>query len=226
MSDPGVHFTINTFDSIVLGIVFISALIAFFRGFLKELLSFGAWIGAAMITIYAFPKADQLMIKWLHNEKIAAAAGGLSVYFVALISISILNSIILSYAKPAMQVGLLDNFMGFLFGATRGAFIICFGYLILSKVMPLDPKPDWLKGSVTEAYVKDGGEMLLEVMPGYIKEIEGVMKKRSAAAKEDKQNNTDASDEKNTKESPNMLDQIIESFSKDAKSRNAVPKDE
>ena len=42
MTDVNVHMSINTFDLIILGIVGLSAVIAFFRGFLREILSFGA----------------------------------------------------------------------------------------------------------------------------------------------------------------------------------------
>ena len=38
---------LNLFDATVLGILALSCLFAFFRGFVREILSLGAWIGAA-----------------------------------------------------------------------------------------------------------------------------------------------------------------------------------
>src|ERR1700761_1041747 len=99
MTDGSIHFNMNSFDSIVLGILALSAIIAFFRGFLRELLSFIAWVGAAAFTIYFFPHADDIMRQYIKNPKIAAGAGALATYFTALIMISVINSVILKYAK-------------------------------------------------------------------------------------------------------------------------------
>ena len=42
----------NTLDMIVVGVVAASALLAFFRGFLREILAIGAWVGAIAIAYY------------------------------------------------------------------------------------------------------------------------------------------------------------------------------
>src|SRR5579863_4572201 len=104
MADGNISLNVNTFDSIIIGIVVLSSLIAFFRGFLRELLSFGAWVGAAAITIYLFPHSDELMHQYVKNDKIAAGGGAIVTYFFALLVISLINSIILSYVKPGIQV--------------------------------------------------------------------------------------------------------------------------
>ena len=46
------HLNINLFDGAVFVILFLSAILSFFRGFIREVLSLGAWIGAAMITLF------------------------------------------------------------------------------------------------------------------------------------------------------------------------------
>ena len=178
MTDGSISLNVNTFDSIVLGVVALSALIAFFRGFLRELLSFGAWVGAAAITIYLFPHSDELLHQYVKNDKLAAGGGAILTFFFALLVISIINSIILSYVKPGVQVGLLDNFLGLVFGVLRGAFIVSFGFLILSAVIPKSPQPEWLKNSITKNYLKTGADMLVEIAPKYMVEMEAVIKKQ------------------------------------------------
>ena len=46
------QLNINMFDGIVFGVLFLSALVSFFRGFIREFISLLAWIGAALITLY------------------------------------------------------------------------------------------------------------------------------------------------------------------------------
>ncbi len=177
MTSGNLHINMNTFDAIVISIVFLSTLIAFFRGFIRELLSFGAWVGAAMITIYFFPHSDEMMQHYVKNQKVAAGSGALITYFIALITISIINSIILRYVKDA-DVGLLDNFLGMVFGALRGAFIVSFGFLILTAVVPKSPQPEWLKTSETKGYLKTGADMLVSAAPKYMVDMEAMVRKQ------------------------------------------------
>ncbi len=171
------HIHINAFDAIIISVFMLSALIAFFRGFIRELLSFGAWIGAALITIYLFPHSDNMMHHYVKRNDVAAGTGALITYFVALISISIVNSIILRYVKDA-DVGLLDNFLGMVFGAMRGAFIVSFGYLVMSAVIPRSPQPQWLKTSVTRDYLQQGADVIMSVAPKYIVDMKAMIKKQ------------------------------------------------
>lgn len=176
MMDSNIHFSMNSFDSIVLGILALSSIIAFFRGFLKELLSFIAWVGAAAFTLYFFPHADDIMRDYIHENKVAAGAAALATYFTALVMISLVNATILKYAKEGMEVGLLDNFLGLMFGALRGAFILSFGYLIMMAIVPKSPEPQFLKGSITKEYLKEGADILVSVAPKYMVDMEAIVK--------------------------------------------------
>lgn len=180
--------TFSTFDIIVLSILGLSALVAFFRGFIRELLSLGAWVGAALVTIYLFPHSTELVKNHIHssqNSTLSAGIGALGTYIAALIGFSIINSIILRYVKKGSEVGLLDNFLGLIFGALRGAFIISLGYLILMAVIPKDPTPSWLKGSITREDVESGATFLSSIAPTYLKDIEGYVKQEEEKAKQE-----------------------------------------
>jgi len=48
------NLPINATDILVFAILLISGLLAFFRGFVREVLSVGAWVGAAFATLYGF----------------------------------------------------------------------------------------------------------------------------------------------------------------------------
>src|ERR1700761_81539 len=106
------NFNVNPFDAVVLGILALSAAVAFFRGFIRELLSLGAWVGAAIVTLYLFPHSTEFMknhITASQSGTLAAGVGALGTYIAALIGFSIINSVILRYVKTGAEVGLLDN---------------------------------------------------------------------------------------------------------------------
>lgn len=184
MSD-NIQLSINTFDSIILGILCLSAIIAFFRGFVREVLSLGAWVGAAVITLYFFPNAEEFMKHHIKDEKVAAGSAALGVYITSLISISILNSIIIKYVKAGSDVGLLDNFLGLLFGGLRGLFIVSLGFLIMSAFVPKDSPPAWLKTSITKPYLKETSDILVKIAPNYLRELEDMVKEQTKPKKEE-----------------------------------------
>jgi len=198
----------NMFDAIVLGTVCLSAAIAFFRGFIRELLSLGAWVGAAIITIYLFPHSTDFMKQHVKNEHVAAGASALGTYIAALIGISIINSIIMRYVKTGMEVGLLDNFLGLVFGTLRGVFIVSLGFLIMSAVVSKDPQPEWLKTSITKEYLQDGADLIVKVAPTYLNELEGMVKKQD----NDKKDNGNAPSAPNYKpQNQKDLDRLFDS---------------
>src|SRR5262249_17156325 len=127
-----VETQLNIFDSIIIGIMLLSSLLGFFRGFIREILSLGAWLGAAVLTIYFFNEAAEFAKHYIKNEKLAAGAGGAGLYITALVCLSILNAIIVRYLKTGTEVGVLDNMLGLIFGIARAAFIISLGFLILA----------------------------------------------------------------------------------------------
>jgi uncharacterized membrane protein required for colicin V production len=82
-------------------------------------------------------------------------------------------------------VGLLDNFLGLVFGALRGAFIVSLGYLILMAVISKDNPPEWLKTSITKSYLQTGADLLTSVAPKYLADIEGFVKQEEDKARAD-----------------------------------------
>ena len=46
-----IETSFNLFDTIVVVTIILSALLSFFRGFVREVLSLGAWVGASIITV-------------------------------------------------------------------------------------------------------------------------------------------------------------------------------
>ena len=68
--------SINPTDIAVIVILLLSALLAFARGLVREVLSVGAWVGAAFSTLYLFPHVLPIVQQVVAKELIAKAVAG------------------------------------------------------------------------------------------------------------------------------------------------------
>jgi membrane protein required for colicin V production len=199
---------VNLLDAAVLIILVLSAIVAFFRGFIRELLSLGAWVGAAIITLYLYPHSFDFMKQHVNtrNEHIVGAISAIGTYMAALISISILNSIIIRYVKSGVEVGILDNFLGLVFGSLRGVFIVSLGYLIVTTIVSKDNPPEWITSSFTKDYLQMGANVLVKVAPEYLNDIEGMVKKSEEPQKDQDDTNDNGYKPENQKDFNRLMD--------------------
>ncbi len=172
-----INAQLNYFDMAVLGIMFFSCLFAFFRGFVKEVLSLLGWIAAGAVTIYFFKPVAEFLRPNFSNEKVAAICAVVLLYFGSLIVFSIFNRIIIKILKSGSGIGWFDNFLGLGFGALRGALIISLGYFLLSMAISEQSRPDWLQNAKTRPYVENGAMMLAKIAPAYLDELSSLQNK-------------------------------------------------
>ena len=163
--------SMNMFDLVVFGVVGLSALLSFFRGFLREVLSLGAWMGAGVITLYAFPHVATFMEPHIGSEGIANGFAAMGTFMLSLLGISVFNSLLLRYTKNRSEIGLLDNGLGLLFGIFRGALLVSLGFFSMHLVMQEDQKPKWLEHSIAAPYAQKGAAIIASVAPDYLKNL-------------------------------------------------------
>lgn len=175
-----IEASLNMFDAVVILVFLLSTLLAFFRGFVREVLSLGAWLGAAVITIYAFEPVSNALKEHTSKPMVAYLLGGLGTYIVVLLGISIFNAVIVRYIKSGSDVGMLDNLLGLGFGALRGAFIISLGYLVLTLIVDEENPPSWVKGAQTRPFAQKGALVLASIAPGYLEDISSLSEKLKA----------------------------------------------
>lgn len=159
------------FDAAVLGIMAFSCLFAFFRGFVKEVLSLGAWIGAGIITVYFLKDVTKLVSPHIKDETVAGGVSALGLYITCLLGFSIINSLISRMMKEGSDIGFLDNMLGLFFGAFRGAFIISLAYFMMMFAISDNNAPDWLANAHTKPYAEKGAILLGRAAPEYLAEM-------------------------------------------------------
>ncbi len=184
---------LNLFDAGVIGVMLLSCLFAFFRGFVREVLSLGAWLGAAVVTFYYFPEVAAKLQPHFKSQIGATGVGTLAIYTVALIGFSIFNAVILKFVRSGKEVGMLDNLLGLFFGALRGAFLVSLAFFVLTMAMQEDEYPDWVKKSLSRPYAEKGALMLAKVAPEYLREISHLQQKANEEMQAEKKR-PDASD--------------------------------
>lgn len=166
-----VDSSVNLFDLGVLLIIGLSALLSFFRGFVREVLSLGAWMGATVVTLYLFPSVSEWITPQVKSPVIGSGLSSIGLFFVALIVISIFTGLILKFVKSGSEVGLVDNLVGLAFGVARGVLVVGILYFIATIVVVEEDFPPWVKEARSRPYVARTARYLGALAPDYLNNL-------------------------------------------------------
>ncbi len=126
----------NSFDYIVIAIIVISTLFAFFNGFLRTFFSLLGWIVAAVISIYALPYTAPIAEKYVNNEILANMFATTGSFISAAIVMAIFNMVILSFLSN-LRGGFFDRLLGLLFGFARGTIFVLIIFFATYHISPM-----------------------------------------------------------------------------------------
>jgi membrane protein required for colicin V production len=149
----------NTVDIVVIAVVAISALIAFLRGFVREVLTIGSWLGASLVTLYGFPLLQPKFEQWISSKLAADIVCGISLFLGSLIIFSILSHMVARFVRGSALTA-VDRSLGLLFGLVRGAILVSLAYML---IFALDP--NILRGARTTPMMARGAEILRDMAP-------------------------------------------------------------
>ena len=115
------------FDIIILVLILISALFAFFRGFSLELLSISVWIISFFGSYTYGNNLINFFNKIINNILISTAVSYVVAFLIIFVIFSFLTRKFSVFIKDS-YVGLIDKSLGFIFGILRGYVIVslCF----------------------------------------------------------------------------------------------------
>ncbi len=155
---------INLADLTVFGIILVSALFAFARGLIKELLSIGAWVGGAFAAIYGLPYLEPFVLTFVSEPFIARALTAALIFVATLVMLSLISHLIAGRIKDSM-LSALDRSLGFLFGVLRGGVLISLAFLVLTLVRPPEKYPRVLREAKTAPFMEMGADALRQLVP-------------------------------------------------------------
>jgi membrane protein required for colicin V production len=154
-------------DIIVVAIIGLSALFGFVRGFLREVLSIGAWIVAGLATYFGLPYLRPFALQYISHELIADVATGVAIFLVVLVVASVISHVITRSVRES-SLGALDRSLGILFGIARGAVIVSVALLICDNFYAPDNRPQWIKDAHTLPVVQIGADFVRQFVPATV----------------------------------------------------------
>ena len=154
----------NPFDIVVIILIALSGLFAFARGFVKEALSVGAWVGAGLAALYALPYSRPIAERFLTKGMISDVAAGLAVFVTVLIVLSLMGSAIARRVKDS-ALSAIDRSLGLLFGLLRGAILACLLFIVVNWALPEANRPVWIKEARTAPLLSIGADKLKALVP-------------------------------------------------------------
>lgn len=168
---------LNMVDYLVLGVIALSTLFAFIRGFIGSFLSLVGWIASIYLTYTTFPMLKPYMEAKIKNPIILLVAGHTALLIGYLILFGIVN-LLASMAVKGLTSGMIDRSLGAGFGVIRGILIVSFSFLLVSTSFAIftgtnektndredETLPKWLTESKSYYFMKDGRDFISGFIP-------------------------------------------------------------
>jgi len=164
-------------DAVVAVIILLSAILAYGRGLVRELLAIAGWVAAAVLA-FIFARQFEPLIKQIpvlsdflaDSCELSIIASFAAVFAISLILVSIFIPLF-SSAVQRSALGGIDQALGFLFGVLRGLILIAVAFVVYDRVVvdATIPVVDDSRSAQVFAQMKDRlNEQMPEDAPGWI----------------------------------------------------------
>ncbi|WP_299651668.1 CvpA family protein [uncultured Jannaschia sp.] len=127
-------------DGVVAAVIVISAILAYSRGLIRELMAILGWVAAAILA-FTFAGAAEPLVKEIpylgdilgESCELAVLAAFAVVFALALVVVSFFTPL-LSGAVQGSVLGPVDRGLGFLFGVLRGLVLVAVAFVVYDRV--------------------------------------------------------------------------------------------
>jgi len=127
-------------DGVVAVVIVLSALLAYGRGLVRELMAIVGWIAAAVLAFLFAPQVEPLVRELPYVGEFLADSCELSVigafalvFAAALIVVSLFTPLFSSLVHRSMLGG-VDQGLGFIFGVVRGVLLVAIAFFVYDTV--------------------------------------------------------------------------------------------
>jgi membrane protein required for colicin V production len=151
-------------DFVVLGVLAVSGLLAFSRGFVREVLGLAAWGGAAAFAWWGAPLARPQFAQWISSPEWVGVATTVALFVASLVVLMIVSSWIGRVVR-ASALGGVDRTLGLVFGLARGALLVVFAYIAAGMLIPTDQWPDAVRQARTLPLAYTGAAWAVDHLP-------------------------------------------------------------
>jgi membrane protein required for colicin V production len=127
-------------DLAVFGFLGISGLLAFARGFVREILGVGAWAGAIAAAFLVLPSMRDMVRGWMPSPEWIDPVSFALVFLGSLIVFTIIAGTLGGLVRRS-ALGGVDRTLGLVFGLARGAVVVVIAYILGQMVFPIERWP-------------------------------------------------------------------------------------
>ena len=128
-------------DGVVAGVIILSALLAYSRGFVREGMAILGWVLAAVLAFMFAPQVEPLVKEipvlgdYLADScELAIIAAFGAVFAVSLVIVSLFTPLFASMVQQS-ALGGIDQALGFVFGVLRGILLVAIAFFVYETVM-------------------------------------------------------------------------------------------
>lgn len=154
--------TLNAADYAVIGVILVSAAISVLRGFVKEILSLGAWLLAAWVAVEFSANGSSLLDNIIASPTVRVGVSFVVLFVITLFLASMVNFMVSQFIKRTGLSG-TDRAVGLLFGTARGAVIVSI-VVLLAGVFGLT-KETWWRDSTLLGYFEHMAYWMRDNLP-------------------------------------------------------------
>ncbi|MDR1476746.1 MAG: CvpA family protein [Rickettsiales bacterium] len=153
-------------DFIFFAAVAVSAVLAYYGGFVAEAFGVAAWIGAAFATKYIYPSVQPKFADWFGaNNMFSAIAAYVSVFVAIVMALSFVNKWATGKLRRTHFDG-IDHSLGFFFGLVRGVLVMALLYIAALWFIPeKNDRPKWITEARSKSVLKVTSMFITALLP-------------------------------------------------------------
>lgn len=152
-------------DIAILGVLLLSAIFSFFRGFVRELLSLLTLALAIWVVVTFFGKFAVLLQPYIESEPLRMVAAVATLFLATLLLGAAVNALVGRLVKKS-GLGPTNRVLGLFFGLLRGSFIVLV-FVLLAGATPF-PQSSWWNESLVLDYFQSAAVWCKNYLPAQI----------------------------------------------------------
>lgn len=153
------------FDIVVFGIVAVSALVGFFRGAVREMVTAFAFILAAIAALYGLRWTGPIGRQLIDPDWAGAVGAVVIVFIVVYATLRITGGRLAQGIQDIQVLGFLDRSVGLGFGLIRALVVLGAFHLVFHAATPADRVPRWMTGSMAYPMTTSMAVVLKTIAP-------------------------------------------------------------
>lgn len=171
-------------DLVILGVLLVSAVFAFLRGFIREVLTILGVVGGLAASLAFGKQLVPLMNQWLGVDPnaeepqkfmdivpypvVADVLAYGSIFLIVVIVLSLVSGFLAGWART-IGLGAIDRTLGVIFGIARGVLVLAVLYLLPYLLFEPEARKEWFKDSRMIVYIEQTSAWLAEFLPDSVK---------------------------------------------------------